>query len=80
MYPEAVICIEDDALVLGLNFVSDGRDVVIASQAEKLAAGIEEAGFGVVPVDVSELLKAGGGIKCTTQELHAWPTIEEVTA
>lgn len=80
MYPDAVICIEDDALVLGLNFVSDGRNVVIASQAEKLAAGIEEAGFGVVPVDVSELLKAGGGIKCTTQELHAWPTTEEVTA
>jgi hypothetical protein len=27
-------------------------------------------GFVPVPVDVSELLKAGGGVKCCTLELH----------
>nr|WP_246211320.1 dimethylargininase [Phytoactinopolyspora alkaliphila] len=70
LYPEAIIATADDALVLGLNAVSDGTHVVLARQAEKLAAQIAERGYVPVPVDVSELLKSGGGVKCATLELH----------
>lgn len=72
LYPDAIVATEQDALVLGLNAVSDGRHVVIAAQAEGLARAIGERGFVPVPVDVSELLKAGGGVKCATMELHSY--------
>lgn len=71
LYPDAVIATEEDALLLGLNATSDGRRVVMAEQARKLAEQIAEIGFEPIPVDVSELLKAGGGVKCATLELHS---------
>jgi N-dimethylarginine dimethylaminohydrolase len=59
-----------DAEVLGLNGLSDGRNVVLPAQAESLAAEITAAGFSVVPVDLSEFRKSGGGPKCCTLELR----------
>jgi N-dimethylarginine dimethylaminohydrolase len=54
--------------VLGLNAVSDGRRVVLPAQATGLAAQVAAKGFEPVGVDMSELLKAGGGPKCCTLE------------
>ncbi len=71
LFPDAVECTEEDALVLGLNAVSDGRHVVVPVQARTLARQLEERGYVPVPVDVSELLKAGGSVKCCTQEHHS---------
>lgn len=71
IYPDPIVASEHDALLLGLNAVSDGAHVVMASQALELAAAVAARGFEPVPVDVSELLKAGGGVKCATLELHA---------
>jgi arginine dihydrolase len=59
--------------VLGLNAVSDGRHVVLAAQATELARSLSARGFEPVPVDMSELLKAGGGAKCCTLELRERP-------
>jgi len=59
-----------DAEVLGLNGISDGRNVVLPIQADGLAREISAAGFTVVPVDMSEFKKAGGGPKCCTLELR----------
>jgi len=70
LFPEAVVAADVDAEVLGLNLVSDGRHVVVPAQAEKLAAQLAERGYVPVPVDLSELLKGGGSIKCCTQELR----------
>jgi len=70
MFPEAVEADETDALVLGLNLVSDGSNVVVPAQAEKLAAQLAERGLVPAPVDLSELLKGGGSVKCCTQELR----------
>ena len=70
LFPEAVVAADVDAEVLGLNLVSDGRHVVVPAQAEKLAAQLAECGYVPVPVDLSELLKGGGSIKCCTQELR----------
>ncbi|NUS44247.1 MAG: N-dimethylarginine dimethylaminohydrolase [Mycobacteriaceae bacterium] len=69
-YPDAIIAEEDDAAWLGLNLVSDGKNVVIAAQATALIAKITAAGFTPVPLDYSEFRKSGGGIKCCTLELR----------
>lgn len=71
LYPDAIIATETDATVLGLNLVSDGRNVVLPAQATELAEALLARGFVPVPVDLSELLKAGGGPKCCTLELRA---------
>ncbi|MEO9328392.1 ornithine--oxo-acid transaminase [Gordonia aurantiaca] len=70
LYPDALIASDEDAGVLGLNFVSDGRNVVMTDHAPHLEAMIRDAGFRPVTVDLSELLKGGGGVKCCTLELR----------
>jgi N-dimethylarginine dimethylaminohydrolase len=50
--------------------VSDGRNVFIAPQAEALSENLAGHGYVPVPVDLSEFHKAGGGIKCCTQEIR----------
>jgi N-dimethylarginine dimethylaminohydrolase len=70
LFPDAILAEPRDAAVLGLNAVSDGRHVVLAAQATGFAARLRERGFVPVGVDVSELMKAGGGAKCCTLELR----------
>jgi N-dimethylarginine dimethylaminohydrolase len=70
-FPELIEASEADAAVLGLNAVSDGRHVVLPVQATGLTAKLAAAGFEPVPVDMSELRKAGGGPKCCTLELRS---------
>jgi N-dimethylarginine dimethylaminohydrolase len=70
-YPDAVVATQEDAAVLGLNAVSDGRHVVLPAEATALAAALAERGFVPVPVAMSELLKGGGGPKCCTLEVRA---------
>jgi N-dimethylarginine dimethylaminohydrolase len=70
MFPDAVLASEADAVVLGLNAVSDGRHVVLPAQASGLAEQLRARGYEPVGVDLSELLKAGGSVKCCTMELR----------
>ncbi|WP_433334215.1 dimethylargininase [Spirillospora sp. CA-294931] len=70
LFPNALIAAEEDAAVLGLNAVCDGRNVVINAEAEGLIKTLDANGFSPVPVDLSELRKAGGGPKCCTLELR----------
>jgi N-dimethylarginine dimethylaminohydrolase len=70
LYPDALLASRADAEVLGLNCVSDGHNVVIAQAATGLSRQLAEAGYRPVPVDLSELLKAGGSVKCCTMELR----------
>jgi len=73
VFEELIEAKDEDAEVLGLNAVSDGRHVVLAAQARGLARSLSARGFTPVPVDMSELLKAGGGAKCCTLELRRDP-------
>ena len=70
-FPDGIVADPRDAAVLGLNAVSDGRNVVLPAQAWGLAAAMAERGFTPVPVDLSELLKGGGGPKCCTLEVRS---------
>ena len=70
LFPDAVLATEHDAAVLGLNAVSDGVNIVLSAQAEHLAQQLRERGYRPVTVDLSELLKAGGGAKCCSLEIR----------
>lgn len=68
-FPDALIADADDAAVLGLNAVVLGRTVVLSSGTHRLTPALRARGFETVDVDMSELLKAGGSVKCCTLEL-----------
>jgi N-dimethylarginine dimethylaminohydrolase len=70
LYPDAVLADRADAEVFGLNAVSDGRRVLLPEAAKNLAGRLADEGYEPIPVDVSELLKGGGGAKCCTLELR----------
>jgi N-dimethylarginine dimethylaminohydrolase len=70
LYPDAIIAADADAEVFGLNAVSDGRHVVLPTAAVGLAAKLRDRGYEPIGVDLSELLKGGGGAKCCTLELR----------
>lgn len=69
LFPDAIIADTADAYVLGLNVVSDGLHVIHPSAATGFAAQLRRAGFEPVGVDLSELLKGGGSVKCCTLEV-----------
>jgi len=69
-FTELIEVKDEDAEVLGLNAISDGRNVVLPEQATGLIGQLAQAGFQPVGVDLSELLKGGGGPKCCTLELR----------
>ncbi|GHC79787.1 amidinotransferase [Nocardiopsis terrae] len=73
LYPDALLATEEDAAVLGLNAVCDGRNVVLAAEAAGLAGRLRALGLAVHPVELDELRKAGGGAKCCTLELRGSP-------
>jgi N-dimethylarginine dimethylaminohydrolase len=70
LFPNAIIATPEDAEVLGLNAVSDGRNVVLPVQATNLTEALRKGGYHPIGVDVSELRKAGGGPKCCTLEVR----------
>jgi N-dimethylarginine dimethylaminohydrolase len=70
LYPDAIIATADDAECLGLNGVSDGRNVVLPKEAKKLADQLAHHGYQPELVDISELRKSGGGPKCCTLEIR----------
>ncbi len=70
LYPDAIVATAADAAVLGLNGVCDGRNVFLSSGADELSAALRARGFHPVGIDMSELRKAGGAVKCCTLEIH----------
>lgn len=69
-FPGSILVSDEDAALLALNSVSDGRNVVVAEGAHSYIAALAAAGYEAIPVDLSELRKSGGGVKCVTQELR----------
>ncbi|MFI6640075.1 dimethylargininase [Streptomyces sp. NPDC050504] len=70
LFPDALIASGADAAALGLNAVSDGRHVLLPQGATGLFEPLRGRGYEPVPMDLGELLKGGGSVKCCTQELR----------
>lgn len=71
LFPDAILATDSDARAFGLNAISDGRHVVLPAGTVTLTAQLRERGYEPTEVEVSELLRAGGGVKCCTLELRA---------
>ena len=60
-----------DTMALGCNFMSLGRDRVIAPASSRALIGqLRARGFEVAAIDMSEISKTGGGIHCMAQALR----------
>lgn len=71
LYPDAILADDADAAAFGLNAIADGRHVILSAAATGLAARLRERGYEPIGIDLSELLKGGGGAKCCVLELRA---------
>jgi N-dimethylarginine dimethylaminohydrolase len=78
LFPDALIATEFDAYAFGLNAVSDGLHVFIPAGARRLRELLADAGYWPISVDLSELIKGGGSVKCCTQEIRPAPTTQLV--
>lgn len=75
-FPDAILASEPDAYAFGLNCVSDGHNVFMPAGAPELRSAIAAAGYRPVSVDLSELAKGGGSIKCCTQEIRTTKKVD----
>ncbi len=69
-FPDAIVADEVDAEVFGMNVVSDGTHVVLPDRAARLSGMLRDRGYEPIGVDLTELVKAGGSVKCCTLELR----------
>jgi ornithine--oxo-acid transaminase len=68
--PEKRILIrESDAVSFACNAISVGRTTILNNISMKLSSQLEQLGFKVVQVALSEFLKAGGAAKCLVMKL-----------
>ena len=71
LFPDAVIADRADAEAFGLNLVSDGRHVILNTEAVAMGEKVRAAGYLPVHVELTELKRGGGSVKCAVAELRA---------
>jgi N-dimethylarginine dimethylaminohydrolase len=63
------VTLEEAMEAFACNLLSTGETVVMGSNAPQLKAAIEAQGLTVITVELEELAKGGGFIRCTTLTL-----------
>jgi N-dimethylarginine dimethylaminohydrolase len=70
LVPEPLVLTEEEALsTFCANSIVVGRTIVMPACPDRVRAQLEEWGFAIEIVDVSEFHKAGGSIRCLTNPL-----------
>jgi N-dimethylarginine dimethylaminohydrolase len=68
--PEKRIVIrEADAVCFACNAINAGRTIILNKISSKLSGQLEQLGFKVIQVELTEFLKAGGAAKCLVMKL-----------
>ena len=75
--PRLIAVTAEEAVTFSCNAVVVGRTVVLNEGAPALARSLQEAGYAVRPLRLTEFIKAGGSAKCLTlrldgEEAAAW--------
>ena len=70
LFPDAVLADRADAEAFGLNLVSDGHHVVLNTEATAMADKVRAHGYTPVLVELTELKRGGGSVKCAVAELR----------
>jgi N-dimethylarginine dimethylaminohydrolase len=70
-YPpeKRIIIREADAIAFSCNAINVGRAVILNKISSKLNAELEQLGFNVIQIELTEFLKAGGAAKCLVMKL-----------
>jgi N-dimethylarginine dimethylaminohydrolase len=70
-YPpeKRIIIREADAVVFACNAINVGRTIILNKISTKLSSQLEQLGFKVIQVELTEFLKAGGAAKCLVMKL-----------
>ncbi len=69
--PNVIEATDYDALVYGLNAMSDGQNIVLPEGTNTLIRAYRNRGMTVYPTPITEYQKSGGGVKCLTLELRS---------
>lgn len=65
-----------EALTGTLNLISDGQNVMMPlANAPNFQASLVDRGFTVYGMEVSELWKGGGAVRCTALDIHGAPIV-----
>ena len=70
LFPDAVLADRADAEAFGLNLVGDGRHVILNTEAIAMGEKVRAAGYMPVHVELTELKRGGGSVKCAVAELR----------
>jgi N-dimethylarginine dimethylaminohydrolase len=75
--PRLIEVSAEEAVTFSCNAVVVGRTVIMNEETPKLARSLDDAGFAVRPLRLTEFIKAGGSAKCLTlrldgEEAAAW--------
>jgi ornithine--oxo-acid transaminase len=70
-YPpeKRVIIREADAVCFACNAINVGRNLILNKIGNRLSSQLEQLGFKVIQVELTEFLKAGGAAKCLVMKL-----------
>lgn len=69
LVPEPLVLTEDEAMTFCANSIVVGRTVIMPGCPDRVRTQLEDWGFEVVLVEVSEFLKGGGAVRCLTNPL-----------
>lgn len=71
IYPpeKRILVTEEDAIRFACNVVNVGRTLILNQISAALSNTLASRGFQVIPLDLSEFLKAGGAAKCLVMKL-----------
>jgi N-dimethylarginine dimethylaminohydrolase len=64
-----IIISEADAVCFACNAINVGRTIILNRSSSKLSQQLEQLGFEVIQVELTEFLKAGGAAKCLVMKL-----------
>jgi len=69
MVPDPLVLTEEEALTFCANSIVIGRTILMPTCPDRVRGQLEEWGFEVVLVEVSEFHKGGGSVRCMTNPL-----------
>jgi N-dimethylarginine dimethylaminohydrolase len=69
LVPEPLVLSEEEALTFCANSIVIGRTIMMPTCPDRVRAQLEEWGFEIVLLDLSEFHKGGGSIRCLTNPL-----------
>lgn len=66
---QRIVALPDEAIILSLNMVNLGRDIVMHQPSQRMISLLTERGYNCIPVNLSSFIMSGGAACCMTLKL-----------